>query len=190
MEITVKKALRLHKTIHTVINKVIDPNLTISLLSENPLDSKKIQDHVKLVKDTVADRIKLIEFHANLRRKIEQQNEKNGVSDLCAKIAALTNQLNTFKTFVALNIPEWNMVVDNVAYRKQTLQKQEAYSSIPTSMNILPFKPEDITVYRNMFFNIKRALEEAEDTRAYMNNINKIEISENEIALLRKYELI
>lgn len=148
----------------------------------------------KKAKDEIADRAKMVEIKYDIRQKIADANHTSGINALITDKVKCEQKVSQIKSIVGM-APRLSKeeITDTLRLGQTKLANgsQGRYgeeAGVSTTLSV--FTQQELDAYKKERVTASKQIESIDDKLTELNASTKIELSEDSVRLLQKYDLV
>jgi hypothetical protein len=186
MKISLRKANALQTTIQEAINEPFVGNVMISKYDN--VDTV-YNTASKVLEDTIEKKFCLIDVLYSIRKKVGEASASCGVAELLTNLANNEKTAAFAKQLAATPYP--TIVKEQISKILTDLAEQkDSYGRIKDALNMSLLSKETIDSYKSTVNVLRRQKQTISDKLLNLNVSTEIELDENEITVLKKYDIL
>lgn len=194
MKISLARANKLRNTISTLS---LSPAKIVTIRNNNDNIIAIIKKHQRIFRLKIEKTKELISFKYKLQKYISQENDACGVTDLIFSIAASERLVTVLEGIIAAgsrygSTPSNSLqeVQDAIIYAKRLEEVDNTKIFKPSLMNVSLIDDDLKAAVEKEIRETKKSVEEMKERRNTLNYSRYIEIPEEQVALLREFDLV
>lgn len=190
MEINLRKAKALQEQILSEIKNItLSDKLTISEFSTNP--ESEIKSALEKFNDQYQSIDNLYAVYYNIRAGVAEKNSMAGISDTLANIAFCEKMIGILQSVIpkTSTMLDFNVIEARLNQIKSTSFEKRTYG-FQDYVNTSILDEATIKEYETALKSLKRQKIKAQESLLNANVVNKITLSEFDVNILKKFDLI
>lgn len=195
MELTLRTARRLESNINMLLmSENTAFTFHVRLLEDTQVIKRQVSKERKVILAKIAVRDELLQLRFLIRTAIAETNVKSGLNQQITTRAYLKQKLEYFQAYSSkVILTDWATVEDEITIKKLRLESAtgDLYGGVVrATTGVQPLIERDLKEFKKVIKEVTAQIQVIDDNLLILNSTNKITLTEEQVKLLTKVDLI